>query len=1081
MSQQRNNLKNSQNNVKGPKKTSSSQARESALRLSNDRQKADIDKKVSSSSSKDKKKNSQNNVKGPKKTSSSQARESALRLSNDRQKADIDKKVSSSSSKDKKNVSSKGKKKASKKKSKRSKRKTFKNTCLGFILTMIIVFATIGGIGAGIFVKIIKKKASKKKSKRSKRKTFKNTCLGFILTMIIVFATIGGIGAGIFVKIIENSPNLELISVKPNIYTSIVYDKDDKEIDRFHGKENREYVTLDEISPWVQKAVVSVEDERFYEHFGIDLKGILRAGFTAIKNKLTGDSGLQGASTITQQLIKNNVTKVTRNTIQTKIQEQYLAVNYEKHLEKKFGSKLEAKKYILELYLNTIALGHGYNGVQAAALGYFNKDAKDLTIAESAAIVAITNNPSLYSPRTKPENNKKRVRKILNHMVDQSMITKEEYDKALAEDIYSKVSDGNSSKKVEGNIIHGYFEDTLFEQISKDLQEQHNISKGQADNLIYNGGLEIHSTKDSKIQDILEETFKDDSLFPNVVYKYDVTYTVSIEDTTTGKQEHKDYRKFVKTKEEGEKFAANKKAEIEKGLLQNQRIVVDRTNFSIQPQASMVIMDYKTGNVVGLIGGKGEKTVNRGFNRATDSKRQPGSVFKILAAYAPAIDTGVLMPGSIIVDEPIKIGKYSPKNWYGEAYKGPSTVRKGIEQSMNILAVKAMDMVGVDNAYKYLLNFGFTTLENDNHLSTALGGITYGVTQTEVTAAYGTIANKGKYYEPKLYTKVIDHDGNVILDATARQPKQVLKESTAYMLTDMMEDVVKKGTGTAARFKNISMPIAGKTGTTQETKDLTFVGYTPYYVAGIWFGYDRYDDIVPNMMAKVGGKRVIPNDRYHLVLWREVMEKIHKDLPKANFGPRPKDVIEVAICLDTGLLATDQEKNRPDGRVAIELFLKGTEPKEYCDYHQMIAICKDSGQLAGDFCPIESIENRSSYSFDDKNPAPTEICHIHLEDNVIIDPNEEIENTNIEDTRNPAPTEICHIHLEDNVIIDPNEEIENTNIEDTSLIEEESSVIIVNPSINQTHKPIDSTQSTTMPQEIGNVVPSIPQEQITNR
>ena len=945
-------------------------------------------------------KNIQNNVKGPRRDSNRQAREPVGSLHNDRQKREIDRKTSSQNNKDRKKVSSQG-----------------------------------------------GKKPSKKKGKKSKKKAFKNTCLGLILTTIIVFATIGGIGVGVLVKIIENSPNLELISVKPNIYTSIVYDKDGKEIDRFHGKENREYVTLDEISPWVQNAIVSVEDERFYEHFGIDLKGIARAGITSIKNKITGSSGLQGASTITQQLIKNNVTKVTRNTLQTKIQEQYLAVNYEKHLEEKFGSKREAKKYILELYLNTIALGHGYNGVQAAALGYFNKDAKDLTLAESACIVAITNNPSLYSPRTQPENNKKRVTKILNHMLEQNMIKKDEYEQALVEDIYSKVSDGNANKKVEGNVIHGYFEDTLFEQVSKDLQEQHNISKGQADNLIYNGGLEIHSTKDSNIQKILEGTFTDDSLFPNVVYKYDVTYTVSIEDTTTGKQEHKDYRKFVKTKEEGNNFVANKKSEIEKGLSQNQKIVADRTSFSVQPQASMVIMDYKTGNVVSLIGGKGEKTVNRGFNRATGSKRQPGSVFKILAAYAPAIDTGVLMPGSVIIDEPIKIGKYSPKNWYGEAYRGPSTVRKGIEQSMNILAVKAMDMVGVDVAYKYLLNFGFTTLENDNHLSTALGGITYGVTQMEVTAAYGTIANGGKYYEPKLYTKVLDHDGNVILDATTRESKQVLKESTAYMLTDMMKDVVTKGTGTAAKFKNISMPIAGKTGTTQETKDLTFVGYTPYYVAGIWFGYDRYDDIVPNMMAKVGGKRVIPNDRYHLVLWREVMEKIHKDLPKANFGPRPKDVIDVAICLDTGLLATEEERKNPEGRVAVELFLKGTEPKEYCNNHQTIAVCKDSSELAGEFCPAESIENRSLYSFSEENPAPTQICHIHLEHDITIAPNDNTESV--------------------------------TN-DDTIVTEGENSVIIVNPSTNQTQKPTDSsTQSTTMPQEVGNVVPSVPQEQIT--
>ena len=895
-------------------------------------------------------------------------------------------------------------------------------------------------------------KNTKKRKKKKKRK-LKKTCLGLFLTMIIVMAGIVGIGAGIFFKVIESSPNLDLISVKPNVYTSIVYDKDGKEIDRFHGTENREYVTLDEIPVHLQNAVVAVEDERFYEHFGIDIKGIVRAVYTGIKNKITGSSGIQGASTITQQLIKNNVTKVTRNTIQTKIQEQYLAVAYEKHLEEKFGSKREAKQYILELYLNTIALGHGYNGVEAAALGYFNKEAKDLTLAESASIVAITNNPSLYSPRTNPENNKKRVTKILNHMLEQNMITKAQYDEALAEDIYSKLSDGNGVKKVEGNVIHGYFEDALFEQVSKDLQEKHNISKGQADNLIYNGGLQIHSTKDSNIQKILDGSFSNDELFPNVVYKYDVTYTVSIEDSTTNKQEHKDYRKFVKTKEEGDAFVNSKKAEIESSLSPNQKIIADRVSFSDQPQASMVIMDYKTGNVVALIGGKGEKVVNRGFNRATDSKRQPGSVFKVLAAYAPAIDTGVLMPGSIIVDEPIKIGNYSPKNWYGEDYRGPSTVRKGIEQSMNILAVKAMQMAGVDVAYKYLLNFGFTTLENDNHLSTALGGLTYGVTQMEVTAAYAAIANGGKYYEPKLYTKILDHDGKVILDATTREPKQVIKESTAYMLTDMMEDVVTKGTGTGAKFKSISMPIAGKTGTTQETKDLTFVGYTPYYAAGIWFGYDRYDDTVPNMMARVGGKRVIPNDKYHLSIWRDVMEKIHKDLPKAKFGPMPKDVIRVDICLDTGLLATEEMKKDPNSRVASELFLKGYEPKEYCETHKTIKVCKISGELVGDFCPPETIEEKSIFDFNEENPIPTEICHIHLEQDLSLDPNA------------------------------PKEETEGVEGLQGSEGTTQSLTITINPSSNNTENKTETNNNSTNTTTPGvdNLVPSVPQEQTTTQ
>lgn len=886
-----------------------------------------------------------------------------------------------------------------------------------------------------------KRKVNSSKSKRSKNRIGTITCLGFFIIIIIIFSSIAGIGFGVFTRIIESSPNLDLITVEPNVYTSIVYDMNGGEIDRFHGQENREYVTLDQISINLQNAIVSVEDERFYSHFGIDIKGIIRAGYTTIKNKIKGSVGVQGASTITQQLIKNNVTKVNRNSLETKIQEQYLAVNYEKKLEEKRGSKRKAKEYILELYLNTIGLGHGYNGVQAASLGYFNKDAKDLTLAESATIAGITNNPSLYSPRTKPENNKKRQIKILNHMLDQGMISKLEYDQALTEDVYSKIRSDSSKKKVEGNVIHTYFADSVFEQVSKDLQEEHNISSSQAEHLIYSGGLQIYSTLEPRVQNIVDMTYQNQDLFPNVPYKIDVTYTVSIEDTKDGTQNHTDYRQFVKTKEDGETFVSNKRSEIEKSLSVNEKIIADKATFSIQPQSSMVIMDYKTGVVRAIAGGRDEKIVNRGFNRAIDSERQPGSVFKVLAAYAPAIDMGVLMPGSIIIDEPFTKGKYSPSNWYGEKYRGPSTVRDGIRNSMNILAVKAMDMVGVDAAYNYLLNFGFTTLEDDRHLSTALGGITYGVTQLEVTAAYGAIANLGKYYEPKFYTKVLDHDGNIILDTTQREPKQILKETTSFLLTDMMKDVVISGTGTAAKFKNVKIPIAGKTGTTQETKDLTFVGYTPYYVSGIWLGYDRYDKTVPNM------SRILKNERYHLVLWREIMEQVHKDLPNVNFPPSPQGISKFSICLDTGLIATDLCRNDPrKNRVITDYFVEGTEPEEECEMHKVIYICKDSGKLLGDFCPSRSKQVKSVMNLD--QPI-TELCDIHLEGSIIDDPDKTTESTAVKDEQN-----------------------------------KENSTFIINPFDPLTYSSESLTEriteTTTLPEEFGNIIPSVPEEQTTN-
>ncbi len=908
-------------------------------------------------------------------------------------------------------------------------------------------------------------KSERKKQKKEKRK---QGCLIFFIVTLFAFTAIMFLGAGVLFRILDETPELNLISVEPNVYTSIVYDKDGIEIDRFHGDENREYMTLDNISPYFANAMVAVEDQRFYEHGGIDLRGIARAAVTTVQNKITGATGVQGASTITQQLIKNNVTKVTRNTFTTKVQEQYLALMYEKRLENQFGSKKVAKDYILELYLNTIGLGHGYNGVEAAALGYFNKEAIDLTLAESACIAAITNNPSLYSPRTQPENNKSRVDKILNHMLEQGMISRYEYQEALAEDLYSKISDGYSENKVEGNIIHGYFEDAVFEEVSKDLQEQHNLSRAQANNLIYNGGLQIYTTKDTAMQKQVDESYRDTTLFPDVVYAYDVTYTVSTLDSSTGSQEHKEYKQFVRSLEAGEEFTTNKRAEIEASLSSTQSIVADATSYSIQPQSSMVIIDYNTGYVTSIAGGRGEKVVNRGFNRATDSMRQPGSVFKVLAAYAPAIDLSIVMPGSIIVDEPFEVGNYSPSNWYGENYRGPSTAREGIEQSMNILAVKVMDMVGVDPAYKYLLNFGFTTLQDDNHLSTALGGITYGVTQLEVTAAYGAIANGGYYYKPTFYTKVFDHDGHLLLDNTEREPVQILKESTAFMLTDMMAGVVTQGTGTAARLTTTNMPVAGKTGTTQETKDLTFVGYTPYYVAGIWLGYDRYDTIVPNMMATVDGKRVIANDTFHLKIWKDVMEKIHADLPVVTFPSKPSDVVSTTVCAYSGDLVSSSCSEK-----ITDYFLRGTEPTKYCDSHTMLNICSVTDLLANQYCGKFTTQRASS------STSPITFCAVHSatnsgnavtttisqdNNNNNNDNNNNNNNTNNNNNNTQADDNIFDFNFEE--IINPNYNSNNTTNNDNNLNFNIGDIIgttTTEQATQQTTQYIPTTQATTVP------------------
>ncbi len=852
------------------------------------------------------------------------------------------------------------------------------------------------------------KNNKKNKKKKSKFKTFLK--IFFLAFFIICFAVAGAV-IGAVMGIIDKAPKLELIAIEPNVYTSVVYDKNGNEIDKFHGEENREYVTLDKIPKHMQQAIIAIEDERFYNHDGIDIRGIARAAYSTIFG-----SRREGASTITQQLIKNNITKVSRNTLETKIQEMYLALKYEDELEIQLGSKKATKNYILELYLNTIYLNHGYNGVQAAALGYFGKDISELDLAECAVLAGITNSPTKYSPRINPENNKKRQEIILKNMLEQGYITQTEYTEALSEDVYAKISEYDKTVEDTGSNIHSYFVDGLFEQVSKDLQEQQNMSVAQANNLLYNGGLEIHSTLDCDMQKIVDDAYLNDSLFPNVNYKIDVSYTVSIGNKSTGKQEHKEFKHFVKTKSAADDFAARKKAEIQKSLSSSEEIIAEKVNYAVQPQSAMVILDYQTGEVRAIAGGRGEKTVNRGLNRAVDSARQPGSVFKVLAAFTPGIDMGVLTAGTVIDDVPLDLNGYKPKNWYS-GYRGLSTIREGIRDSMNIVAVKAMNQTGIDKSYDYLLNMGFTTLENDNHASTALGGLTKGVTQLETTAAFGALANGGKYYKPSFYTKVYDHNGNLLLEKQS-EPKQIFKDSTAFIVTDMMKDVVTSGTGTKAKFKNSSMPIAGKTGTTQNSKDLTFVGYTPYYAAGIWFGYDRYDDTVKNMENI--------DQSAHLKIWQYIMEKIHDGLPVKDFS-KPNSVVSASICMESGKLAVPGLcDNDPRGsRIRTEYYAQGTQPTESCNVHKSASFCSESNMSAGPFCPSVytqvGIQRPEPYTGSDS--VADKKYEIHSGGSCTIHSSENAENPNIEDETSELGEPIEHEEEQD---------LTNTNVPSSS-------------------------------------------------
>ena len=748
------------------------------------------------------------------------------------------------------------------------------------------------------------------------------------VSLIALCIAVACLGVGSFRGVIDNAPDVNDIDIMPLGYATFLYDEAGNQIRKLAApNSNRLPVTLDQIPVDLQHAVVAIEDERFYEHNGIDVKGILRAGMKAIT---TGDFS-EGASTITQQLLKNNVfTNWTSESTQLerftrKFQEQYLAVQVEKKTN---------KDTILENYLNTINLGAGSYGVQAAARQYFDKDVWDLNLSECATLAGITQNPTKFNPIINPESNQKRRKEVLQHMLDQNYITQDQYDEALADDVYSRIQAAQEKNSSTENTVYTYFEDELTDQIINDLMNIKGYTKTQATNLLYSGGLKVYTTQDSTIQNILYEEYSDPSNYPDTV-QYELDYALTVTDPDGNQvnyskemlqlyfqNEDPGFDLLFDSPEEGQTYVDRYKESI---LADGSKVVAERVNFAPQPQSSMSVIDQHTGYVKALIGGRGEKTASLTLNRATDTTRQPGSTFKIVSTYAPALNEKGMTLATTFEDEPYEYPDGSPVNNATRSYNGTTTIRTAIQNSINVVAVKCFEEVTPDLGLKYLDNFGFTTLAHgteadtdangnvwsDANLATALGGITNGVTNVELCASYAAIANGGNYIKPIYYTKILDHNGNVLIENTSAE-RSVIKESTAYLLTSAMEDVVKKGTGTACQLDN--MAVAGKTGTTEAYNDLWFVGYTPYYTCAVWSGYDNNEKL-PDYARN-----------FHKNLWKKVMTRIHEGLPSKEFE-KPASVEKLSVCEETGLLP------RAGCPVITEYFDVGTMPTEYCDQH----------------------------------------------------------------------------------------------------------------------------------------------------
>ena len=707
-----------------------------------------------------------------------------------------------------------------------------------------------------------------KKKKSGTAKTVIGTILAIGLTTCLMFFAI-------FMVYVHTSLDLNVdISAYTLKQSSTVYYQDKTsgewvELTKLHGVENRTLVSIDEIPKHVRDALISIEDERFESHHGVDWKSTAKA----ILGKLTGTS-TRGGSTITQQVVKN-MTGDNEVTIKRKVTEIFRALRLEKNY---------SKDEILETYLNLVYFGNGCNGIEAAAESYFGKTVGELTVAEAASIVGITQFPYKYDPSRGDwyrEQNKERQLTVLYKMHELGKISDEEYEQAKVEPLVFSwdpgfVPSAGVASRVDtasSTEYDSYFVERMFNDIVSDMHEKLGYDESVAKDLLYTGGYSIYCTVDPEVQSIVESVYAD---------RGNLNYTSS------------------------------------KGQ---------------QLQSGATIIDNTTGDIVAVAGRVGEREGRFLLDYST-VVRQCGSAIKPLSAYAPALDAGVITPASVIDDYPVEMlsGNIWPVNAYS-GYRGIMTVQDAVRNSSNPAAVRTVMKLTLPSSYAFMTeNLSFSTLTNDDLTAAgalALGGLSKGVTTREMAAAYASFARGGIYTTPRTYTEVRDHNGNVLLENKG-ESHVAMKESTAYAMNELLKNVVRSGTGTGANFSG--MTIAGKTGSTNSNNDRYFVGYTPYYTAAVWVGYDT-------------PTRIVASGNPAATLWKTFMSKVHANLPNKDFDVGSGDMVSVTVCTQTGLLAS---AGCPSQTVKVA---KDYAPTLSCDAHISVTVCADSGMLASDYCP----------------------------------------------------------------------------------------------------------------------------------
>ena len=743
--------------------------------------------------------------------------------------------------------------------------------------------------------------------------------LNILMTVALIGMITGTIVGGVFALWIKNyiDPTIDTsnLTTSQDLTTRLYYmDFSENplgvpveiEDQRLHSEENRLWVSYNDLPQDLIDAFVAVEDHRFWKHKGVDWYATLGATF----NWVTGQ-GSRGGSTLTQQLVKN-ITQDDDVTIQRKVQEIFRALNLEKQ---------KSKEEILELYLNTISFGQGTYGIRAAAQRYFNKDVSELNLTECASLAAIPKSPTYYNPYRNPENNKtRRNTEVLKEMLEHSLITQAEYNVAANRELVLDMT----YDEVTGTTTNSWFTDAVIEDVIAALQEELEISYIAASTMLYTQGLTIYTTMDPFVQQTLEEVFEDDSNFPSVAS-------------------------------------------------------------AVKPECAMVITDPNTGNILGLVGGRGEKTLSRGFNIATMAKRSPGSSIKPLTVYAPALDAGLITYGSIVDDTPFMFNEKTdsagnvrytayPAN-LPAVYKGLTTINSAVERSVNTIAMKVLDMYGTQNAYDFAQRIGLNSITDSyervdgailsdiDYAPLALGALTVGVSPREMTQAYSFLANNGIYTEARTFTKILDKNGEVLIDNTP-ESEIVTSEQTASIMTKMLQNVVKNGTAKAVTLQKY-VDVAGKTGTATDDYDRWFCGYTPYYVGSCWFGYTE--------LRTIGNiSTVSPATK----IWDVVMTRLHQPLieesqrtgePLKSFETA-SGVVTATYCVDSGKLVTDACRHDLRGsRIETGYFTMETAPTTACDVHVLVDYDKVTGAVACADCPPENITQVALIRVEDRD------------------------------------------------------------------------------------------------------------------